>query len=63
MNTMLTYVYLRCYDKENGQQQDNSWNVYIHTANAFEETAQITIQSELYFTIIKFCILFSKRSW
>ena len=54
MNTMFTFV----YDKENGHQQDNSWYVYIHW-KCFEETAQITILSELsYFTIIKFRILF-----
>ena len=55
MNTMFTFV----YDKENGHQQDNSWYVYIHW-KCFEETAKITILSELsYFTIIEFRILFS----
>ena len=47
MNTMFTFV----YDKENGHQQDNSWYVYIHW-KCFEETAQITILSELSYLII-----------
>ena len=34
MNTMFTIVYVRLYDKENGHQQNNSWYVFIHTANA-----------------------------
>ena len=56
MNTMFTFV----YDKENGHQQDDSWYVYIFTEKCFEETAQITILSELsYFTIIIFSILYS----
>ena len=53
---------------------DNTWfiqfneyhvysQVYTH-CKCFEEAVQITILSELsYFTIIKFRILFSKRSW
>ena len=44
MITMFTVVYLRLYDKKNGDQQDNSWYVYIHTANALK-SAQIIILS------------------
>ena len=43
------HVYYRIsmlYDKENGYQQDKSWCVYIHTANALKRM-QITILSEL----------------
>ena len=27
MNTIITFVYLSMYDKENGHQQDNTWYV------------------------------------
>ena len=46
-SSMIT-ISIRLYDKENGHLQDNSWCVYMHTANAFDETAQISILSELY---------------
>ena len=39
-------ICIRLYYIENSHQQDNSWSVYIDTANALE-TAQITIVSEL----------------
>ena len=41
MNTMFTSVYLRLYDKENGLQQDNSWYVYIHIANALKRLRKL----------------------
>ena len=36
MITMFLLVYIRLYDKENSHQQDNSWCVYIFTANALK---------------------------
>ena len=46
-SSMIT-MFIRLYDKENGHKQSNSWCVYMHTANAFDETAQISILSKLY---------------
>ena len=41
MITMFTFEYLRLYDKENGHQQDNSWYVYKHAANALKRLRKL----------------------
>ena len=46
MITMFTYIYLRLYDNmdhkiRNGHQQDNSWYVYIHIANALKRLRKL----------------------
>ena len=41
--TMFTFVYIRLYYIENSHQQDNSWCVYIHTANALKRLRKLQL--------------------
>ena len=62
MNTRCSLSYIRLYYIENSHQQDNSWCVYIRTANALKRLRKLQLCLDAFNTIDIFPVFF-KRSW
>ena len=43
LNAYHVKSYIRLHYKENGHQQDYSWRVYLHTANALNRVGKLQI--------------------